>query len=107
MGLQLFEVVRWGNESDDPVTGGGNGPDTCFLVRASSRDEAVALVDAVLARMPSDYVEPWAHLVHLIGTEASIEDDPRILRGPYIEHAYGHGWQTWSRNEPGDPWKGG
>ncbi|AXK73188.1 hypothetical protein DWG18_13440 [Lysobacter sp. TY2-98] len=103
--MNLYEVVRWGNESDDPVTGGGNGPDTCFLVRASSVDEAAALVDRELARMPSEFVEPWAHVVSLLGTELSTQSDARILRGPYIQHAYGYGWTGWSRNAPGEPWE--
>lgn len=38
--MQLFEVIRWGNDSDDPVIGGPNGPDTCFLVRADSIEQA-------------------------------------------------------------------
>src|SRR5436190_22595491 len=96
--LNLFKVIRWGNESDDPVTGGPNGPDTCFLVRASTVEEAAALVDAVLAGMPSEYVQGWSHAICLIGTDGGTDPQPRVLRGPYIQHAFNHGWRQWHRN---------
>ncbi len=102
--MQLFEVVRWGNESDDVFTGGPNGPDTCFLVRASSVDEAASLVDHHLAKLPSEFVPPWSGAVYLLGAELSAQTDPRILRGPYIQHAYRHGWQHWYRDEQDGPW---
>ncbi|MDN3918722.1 DUF6678 family protein [Roseateles violae] len=102
--LNLYEVVRWGNESDDPVTGGPNGPDTCFLVRAESVEAAAQLVDRELARMPSEFVQPFASLVHLLGTERASESTPRVLRGPYVQSAYGHGWRSWNRDERDGPW---
>ena len=102
--VQLFEVIRWGNDSDDVQTGGPNGPDTCFLVRAASVEQAAGLVDDELARMPSEFVQPWADAVYLLGTEGSQEADPRILRGPYIQNAYRFGWRHWYRDERDEPW---
>jgi hypothetical protein len=103
--MNLYEVIRWGNELDDPETGGANGPDTCFLVRADTLESAVALVDTRLARMPSDYVQAWAEAVYLLGTDSGSGSETRILRGPYVEHAYRHGWRHWYRNAQDEPWE--
>lgn len=104
----LYEVIRYGNDSDDVFSGGPNGPDTCFLVRAATPEQAAALVDEELARFPSDKVVDWCRVVYLLGKELTAdtgqESVPRILRGPYLEHAYRHGWRQWSRWEQNDPW---
>jgi hypothetical protein len=102
--MNLYEVIRWGNDSDDPYTGGPNGPDTCFLVRAGSPEEAAALVDPVLAELPHERVQPWSHAVYLLGTDGGTEEKPRVLRGPYVQHAYGYGWREWHRNSRDEPW---
>lgn len=102
--MQIFEVIRWGNGSDDLYTGGPNGPDTCFLVRASSIEQAAELVDRQLAAMPSELVDPWAGAIYQIGTDSSASSDAIILRGPYIQHAFRHGWRHWYRQEPLGSW---
>jgi len=102
--LNIYEVIRWGNDSDDVYTGGANGPDTCFLVRAGSAEAAAALVDSVLARMPHENVKPWSQAVYLLGTDGGTDDKPRVLRGPYVEHAYCHGWRQWVRDGSDEPW---
>ena len=102
--MQLFEVIRWGNESDDPETGGPNGPDTCFVVRADSLEQAGALVDRRLKTMPSEFVRPWCSAIYLLGTEFSSQSEARILRGPYIQHAYCYGWRHWYREDPEGSW---
>ncbi|GAB1595037.1 hypothetical protein [Lysobacter claricitrinus] len=102
--MHLYEVIRWGNESDDVDTGGPDGPDTCFLVRATSVEQAAAIVDRELARMPSEFVMPWAAAVYLLGDDASTHTDAAILRGPYIARAYRHGWRHWYREDPGAAW---
>ncbi len=103
--MRIYEVIRWGNDSDDPVTGGPNGPDTCFFVRASSIEEAAGIVDARLAALPHERVVPWAHAVYLLGDESVAADAPRILRGPYVQPAYCHGWRQWHRDMPDGPWR--
>jgi hypothetical protein len=102
--LNLYEVIRWGNNSDDPYTGGPNGPDTCLLVRANSVEEAATLADSVLAELPHERVQPWSHAIYLLGVDGGTDPEPRVLRGPYIEHALGHGWRLWHRNSPEEPW---
>lgn len=102
--MHLFEVIRWGNDSDDLQTGGPNGPDTCFLVRAESVDDAARMVDRWLVAHPSVHVPPWAGAVYLLGTEISSASEPRILRGPYVQHAYTYGWRQWFRNAADQPW---
>ena len=104
--MNLYEVIRWGNDSDDAYTGGPNGPDTCFLVRASSPDEAVALVDPVLAELPHERVQTWSHVVFLLGPDAGTKEKPTIRRGPYVQHAFCYGWRRrqWHRNGSDDPW---
>jgi hypothetical protein len=102
--MQLFEVIRWGNDSVDTFTGGPDGPDTCFLVRATSIEHAAALVDEQLSRMPSERVSAWAGAIYQLGTDSSGQSEARILRGPYIQHAYRHGWRHWYRHDPNGPW---
>jgi len=102
--MNLYEVIQWGNESDNPVTGGPNGADTCFLVRAESVEQAATLVDRELSRMPSQHVKPWASAVYLLGTELGSASAPRLLRGPYVQNAYRYGWRHWYRLEHGAPW---
>ena len=101
MSGQLYEVVRWGNnESED----GPDGADTCFLVRAASPEQAATLADAHLRDMPHERVQPWAHAVYLLGTDVGGEHDARVLRGPYLQHAFCHGWRQWHREAREDAW---
>ena len=102
--MQLYEVIRWGNDEDDPFTGGPNGHDTCFLVRAKSLEQAVQLADAQLARMPHRRVQPWADAVYLLGEDSTEANEPLILRGPYVQSAYRYGWRHWYREEPNGSW---
>lgn len=102
--MNLYEVFRWGNDSEDLFTGGPDGLDTCFLVRASSLEHAAQLVDAVLASPPSQRVQNWAEAIHLLGADHGSQDAPRILRGPYLQHAYNHGWPCWHRDSSSGPW---
>lgn len=102
--MQLYEVIRWGNDSDDPLSGGADGPDTCFLVRADSVEQAASLVDDVLAAAKPRNALPHADAVHLLGNELADAHQARILRGPYVQHAYRHGWRCWYRDDSGAPW---
>ncbi|WP_202593388.1 hypothetical protein [Ferriphaselus sp. R-1] len=103
--LNLYEVVRYGNDSECVFSGGPNGPDTCFLVRAASPEAAAAIVDPILARMSHERVRPWAHQIHWLGEDRSTGEIAQLLRGPYVEHAYGHSWPTWQRGDKGDVWE--
>ncbi|MEG3158120.1 hypothetical protein ACKVMH_09550, partial [Lysobacter zhanggongensis] len=49
-------------------------------------------------------VAGWAAAVYLLGTDAGADATARVLRGPYVESAYRHGWRHWYRDEPGAPW---
>jgi hypothetical protein len=102
--LNLYEVIRWGNDSTDEFTGGPNGPDTCFLVRASSVEDAAKLVDPILVELPHVRVQHWAHAIYWIGTDVGIETHASVLRGPYVEHAFDRGWRIWHRNKSDEPW---
>lgn len=103
--LKLYEVVRWGNDSPDPFTGGPDGHDTIFLVRAGSVEQAVRMVDPRFRTMPHERVRNWAAAVYELGADGSGELQPRILRGPYVEHASRCGWRHWYRHEPDAPWE--
>ncbi len=103
--MPLFEVIRWGNASTDAFTGGPDGADTCFLVRAGAVEQAAALVDRQLALTPSDIVPAWAGATYLLGEEFTHDtEEARILRGPYLQHAYRHGWRHWYRDDADAPW---
>src|SRR5262245_9984113 len=101
--MNLYEVIRWGNDSSDPYEGGPNGRDTCFLVRAATPEEAAALADVILAIMPHERVQPWSHAINLLGADGGTDPKPRVLRGPYVQHAYDYGWRAWHRNSQDDP----
>jgi hypothetical protein len=102
--MLLFEVIRWGNASDDAVTGGADGADTCFLVRADSVEQAVTLAERELRFLESEAVSRWAAAVYLVGTDLSTQTQAQILRGPYIQHAYRHDWRHWYREAHHEPW---
>ena len=106
--MYLYEVIRWGNDApDDDPTGGPDGPDTCFLVRAGSLEEAAALVDVVLKRLPQQNkrVSRYARALYLLGTDSGSSTEARVLRGPYIQSAYNYGWQIWHRDDPDGTWE--
>lgn len=105
--MELYEVIRWGNDDDDPVTGGPNGWDTCLLVRAASVEDAAALADRALAASarPGQRVADWTAAVYLLGTDAGTDATARVLRGPYVESAYRHGWRHWYRDERDARWQ--
>ncbi|AOS78600.1 hypothetical protein BN948_02956 [Hydrogenophaga intermedia] len=102
--MNLYEVIRWGNDADDPFTGGPDGADTCFLVRAGSVEQAAELVDADLRKLKPQRAAAFVEAVYLLGTEQSTEGTPRLLRGPYVQHAHRHGWRHWYRDEEGGAW---
>ena len=103
--MRIFEVVRWGNDTDHPLTGGPNGPDTCFLVRASTVEEAAEIADARLAELTHERVRPWSHAVYLLGEDLASQATASLLRGPYIQSAYCHGWRQWHRDGKDDAWR--
>lgn len=102
--MALYEVIRWGNDSTDVFHGGPDGADTCFLVRAGSVEQAAALVDRQLATTPGPVVSAWAGAVYLLGEETTRDTGDRILRGPYLQHAYRHGWRHWYRDAADAAW---
>lgn len=104
MPMLLYEVIRWGNDGDDPLRGGPDGVDTCFLVRADSVEAAGALADRELARSSGHAGASCAGAVYLLGADAGSDPQPRVLRGPYLQHAHRHGWRHWYRDAREDPW---
>lgn len=102
--MKLYEVVRWGNDAADADDGGPNGPDTCFLVQTDTPADAARLADAELLAAAPVRVPPRADVVHLLGESASSEVGPRIVRGPYLEHAFNRGWRAWQRDRGADDW---
>lgn len=100
--LNLYEVVSWGNDGDCIYTGGKDGEDRCLLVRARSVEEAVALARDVLRHYKTEHGEPAeVAFVALLGKELSRQSDAMVLRGPYLQHAYGHGWRVWHEEADG------
>ncbi|TJZ78739.1 hypothetical protein [Chitiniphilus eburneus] len=102
--MNLYEIIRWGNDTPDPFNGGPDGQDTCFLVRAQSLEHAAVLADAQLARQPSTRVAAWAQAAYLLGIDCGSDTSARVLRGPYLQHAYRHGWRHWHRDAAEEAW---
>jgi hypothetical protein len=89
--MNLYEVIFWSADECD------NDEDTIYLVRAAHWRAAVEHVH--INASPSVHKihrSTLAHRVHEIGTDAGAPQE-QILRGPYFQCAYNHGWRSWSR----------
>jgi hypothetical protein len=99
--MKLYEVVFWGSEGAERHE---NDEDTIYLVRAA--DFRTALTEVATNASPGNHKghrSPLGHVVYEIGTDLSVssDDTPRILRGPYYQCAYNHGWKAWHRKMEG------
>jgi hypothetical protein len=105
--VKNYFVSRWGNPEDGP-----NGPDTNFLVWANTRDEAAALVDALLPEFPhinGPNVASFCHLVIELGSATLYGMvSPNVIHGPWVAHAILRGGDpvqlSWRREEPDGVW---
>src|SRR5437867_13158712 len=95
--MKIYEVIFWG------ATGRSDDADTIYLVRAG--DFRAAIKEVATNASPKHHSEQLlvAHVVYEVGTDLSSnsEDGPRILRGPYFQSAYNHGWKAWHRKLEG------
>ena len=93
--MNLYEVIYWGSNGDV------NAEDTLYLVRAEIFSEAIEFLSYNTSPRDHNGVRnPLAHMVYEVGVDASdsaASDQPKILRGPYFQHAYNHGWRAWER----------
>jgi hypothetical protein len=102
--MNLYEVIFWG------ASGCEHDEDTIYLVRAENWQSAV---EQVQTNAPRDahkiHGSTLAHRVHEIGRDFSPVPEGQILRGPYFQCAYNHGWRAWNREIVGsdytDNWK--
>ena len=104
--MNLYEVIFWGAD------GSNSDEDTIYLVRAADWSAAVKHVQINASpSLHKIHHTTLAHRVHEIGIDASPsgEAQEKILRGPYFQCAYNHGWRSWEREiaEVGDSddWK--
>src|SRR4051812_9677629 len=103
--MNLYEVVCWRPQSGEPQT------DAIYLVRA--RDFRSAVEAVVKKACPEDHSgePPFINEVFEIGVDQSSPPsaDALILRGPYFQTAYNHGWKVWERKVDGtkitDDWE--
>jgi hypothetical protein len=102
--MNIYEIIRWGNESDCEFDGGPDGSDTCFIVRADNVEDAAKLADVRLKNCTHERVAAYSQAAYLIGTDAGDGDDQIILRGPYYQHAYRYGWRMWERDAGDGVW---
>src|SRR2546429_6222635 len=83
---RIYEAVRWGNEEDPD---GPDGPDTIFLVHATSPEEAAVLADARLIHLAHKRVAHFTQRIHELGLDTGSskpeEHGSQVLRGPYYE----------------------
>jgi hypothetical protein len=96
--MRLYEVIFWGSHRDRPHK------DTIYLVRAEDFKGAVEEVSTNASPINHGGKRfPLAHAVYEVGSDLSpsAAGCPRILRGPYFESAYNHGWKAWHRKLEG------
>jgi hypothetical protein len=96
--MNLYEVIFCGAQGRE------DDADTIYLVRAA--DFRAAVEEVSTNASPSHHAGqrfPLAHVVYEVGTDLSAcaDDSPRILRGPYYQCAYNHGWRSWQRKIEG------
>lgn len=90
--MNLYEVIFWGTEQERD-----DDADTIYLVRAADWRAAVEHVRCNASpSIHKIHRATLAHRVHEIGTDAG-ESREQILRGPYFQCAYNHGWRAWDR----------
>jgi hypothetical protein len=101
--MKLYLVTRWGSDSPPDYA---SGPDTHYLVRASSYVEAATLVEPELARMPHEHVGVVANVVIELGADGDPERIPKILLGPMIQFAHGLAEYSaaWVRHYADEDW---
>ena len=91
--MNIYEVIFWGADGHD------SDEDTLYLVRAIDWRSAVAMVRCNASSSDHKiHKSTLAHRVHEIGTDSSCgEQHKQILRGPYFQCAFNHGWLAWNR----------
>ena len=103
--LRLYLCVRWGHAESEE---GPDGEDTNVLVRAHDHEEAAALADATLARMPTHIagnprsVAPYCSRVVELGSDASGAAEPDMVLNPWIAYAFSastDAYPCWCRGE--------
>ena len=83
--MNIYFVTRWGNEVLDDC--GPDGPDTNFLVRAKSHQNAAALADEALLNYPNNGVRKYCEMITLLGVDAG-HDTESVFHGPFISNAF-------------------
>jgi hypothetical protein len=100
--MDLYEVIFWG------ASGYEHDEDTIYLVRAENWRAAIELVQInVSPGVHKIHGSTLAHRVHEIGADLSPFGTPekQILRGPYFQCAYNHGWRAWEREIVGSGYR--
>lgn len=92
--MNLYLVVRYGS---DLTPDGPNGPDTIYLVRAEDHLDAEALVTPFLELLPHKRVNTVVDHIQELAACNSSDSEPRILFGPFYQHAYNYGYRSWYR----------
>jgi hypothetical protein len=101
--LNLYEVVCCNAEPKDEA-GAPERPDPRFLVRAHMPEAAATLAEEGLSMRSGGEIRGWSRLICLLAVDMGTDPRPRVVRGPYEEHAHCHGWVTWERTAPGEEW---
>ena len=93
--MKIYEVVFTGT-----LENLGNDWDTCFLVRAPDFRAAMEEVMVNGTKIPKE-INPneKPRVIHEIGIDLATGfcEEPKILRGPYMQCAYNYCWKCWLR----------
>ena len=83
--MKIYFVTRWGNDVD-----GQNEADTNFIVFAPNYDLAAMFVDEMLAKVDDSKASKFCQRITELGTSHTDLNVPKLLSGPFIEHALYH-----------------
>ncbi len=91
-------VSRWGNEVLDELEQGPDGPDTNFLVRALSPENAAKIANEALKHYTNKGLRDYCEQIAMLGTDTSHQQEA-LIHGPFISHAFLHNKSSYQRWE--------
>lgn len=96
--MKLWHISQWGNADEGP-----NGRDTNCIVRAPNLETAIKLAESEFEYL--DWKDGQCDVAYLIGEDYLLDDQPKVIIGDWIAHAYNlGGYTSWHRHPVSEKW---